>query len=182
MNQHVPFQSFDDVSDKAQCAPRLAALRAELKRRGLDGFVIPHSDAQQNEYLPPHAERLAWLTAFTGSAGAAVVLMDRAAIFVDGRYTLQVQQPDRSVAVRAARPGGGRTAGLDPGHAVQGRAAGLRSLALHRQWRRPISPAPPSRPARRWWRWTANPIDSVWNGQPPPPMKQAGAAWLQPGG
>ena len=64
MNQHVPFQSFDEVSDKAQCAPRLAALRAELKARGLDGFVVPHSDAQQDEYLSPHDERLAWLTAF----------------------------------------------------------------------------------------------------------------------
>src|SRR5471032_2136124 len=90
MNKHVPFQSFDEVSDKAQCAPRLAALRAELKRRGLDGFVVPHSDAQQNEYLAPHAERLAWLTAFTGSAGAAVVLADKAVVFADGRYTLQV--------------------------------------------------------------------------------------------
>ena len=72
-------------------AERLAALRAELARQGLDGFVVPHSDAHQNEFLPPDAERLAWLTGFTGSAGTAVVLADRAAIFVDGRYTLQVR-------------------------------------------------------------------------------------------
>ena len=65
----------------------LAALRAELKRRGLDGFVVPRADRHQNEYVPPSEERLAWLTGFTGSAGAAIVLADRAAIFVDGRYT-----------------------------------------------------------------------------------------------
>src|SRR5476649_2967415 len=92
MNKHVSFQSFDEVSDKAQCAPRLAALRAELKARGLDGFVVPHSDAQQDEYLAPRDERLAWLTAFTGSAGAAVVLADKAAVFVDGRYTLRSEE------------------------------------------------------------------------------------------
>lgn len=70
---------------------RLASLRVELEKHGLDGFVVPHADAHQNEFLPPDAERLAWLTGFHGSAGTAVVLQDRAAIFVDGRYTLQVR-------------------------------------------------------------------------------------------
>src|SRR5690348_14420786 len=87
-----PFQVFDDLSDAATVAPRLAALRAELARRGLDGFVVPHSDEYQSEYLPPCNERLAWLSSFTGSAGAAVVLKNKAAIFVDGRYTLQARQ------------------------------------------------------------------------------------------
>src|SRR5271168_2584895 len=91
MDKISGFQSFDDTSDAAQCAPRLAALRAELTQRGLDGFVIPHSDEHMGEYLPARAERLAWLTAFTGSAGAAVVLRDKAAVFTDGRYTLQVR-------------------------------------------------------------------------------------------
>src|ERR1700722_7696445 len=90
MDKNTPFQSYDDVSDAAQCAPRLAALRGELKKRGLDGFLIPHSDEHQGEYLPAHAERLAWLTAFTGSAGAGLVLMDKAVVFTDGRYTLQL--------------------------------------------------------------------------------------------
>jgi Xaa-Pro aminopeptidase len=71
-------------------AARLAALRHELKRRRLDGFVVPRSDEHQGEYVPPCAERLAWLTGFTGSAGLAIALTDRAAVFVDGRYTLQV--------------------------------------------------------------------------------------------
>jgi Xaa-Pro aminopeptidase len=71
---------------------RLAALRAELKRRGIAGFVVPRADEHQGEYVPPSAERLAWLTGFTGSAGAAVVLEDKAAVFVDGRYTLQARE------------------------------------------------------------------------------------------
>ena len=87
-----PYQFFEDLSDAATVAPRLTALRAELARRRLDGFVVPHSDEYQSEYLPVCNERLAWLTSFTGSAGAAVVLKDKAAIFVDGRYTLQVRQ------------------------------------------------------------------------------------------
>jgi Xaa-Pro aminopeptidase len=83
------FQSFEDRSERAAIAGRVAALRAELARRGLDGFIIPRADRHQNEYVPPADERLAWLTGFTGSAGVAVVLADQAAIFVDGRYTLQ---------------------------------------------------------------------------------------------
>jgi Xaa-Pro aminopeptidase len=83
------FQTFDDSSERAQSAARVGALRAELKRRGLDGFVVPRADRQQNEYLPASEERLAWLTGFTGSAGMAIVLRDKAALFVDGRYTVQ---------------------------------------------------------------------------------------------
>jgi Xaa-Pro aminopeptidase len=83
------FQTFDDSHERAAALARIAALRAELKRRGLDGFVVPRADRQQNEYLPASEERLAWLTGFTGSAGAAAVLAERAALFVDGRYTVQ---------------------------------------------------------------------------------------------
>jgi Xaa-Pro aminopeptidase len=86
------FQSFEDRSERAAGARRLAALRAELKRRGLDGLIVPRADRYQNEYVPPCAERLAWLTGFTGSAGVAIVLDDRAAIFVDGRYSVQVRE------------------------------------------------------------------------------------------
>jgi Xaa-Pro aminopeptidase len=86
------FQSFDDRGERAAAAPRVEALRAELKRRGLDGLIVPRADEYQNEYVPPSAERLAWLTGFTGSAGAAIVLADRAAIFVDGRYMVQVRE------------------------------------------------------------------------------------------
>jgi Xaa-Pro aminopeptidase len=86
------FQTFDDQSEGAQSAARVAALRAELKRRGLDGLIVPRADRQQNEYLPASEERFSWLTGFTGSAGAAIVLADRAALFVDGRYTVQAAE------------------------------------------------------------------------------------------
>lgn len=86
------FQSFEETTDPSQGAARLAALRAELARRGLDGFVAPRADEHQNEYAPANAERLAWLTGFTGSAGVVIALGDAAALFVDGRYTLQAPQ------------------------------------------------------------------------------------------
>src|SRR5580704_6148656 len=86
------FQSFEDRSERTASAPRVAALRAELAKRGLDGFIVPRADRFQNEYVPPCAEQLAWLTGFTGSAGIAIVLADRAVIFVDGRYQVQVQE------------------------------------------------------------------------------------------
>src|SRR5204863_4316397 len=72
-------------------ASRLAALRAELAQRGLDGFVVPRADEHQGEYVARRSQRLAWLTGFSGSAGLAIVLADRAAIFIDGRYTLAVR-------------------------------------------------------------------------------------------
>src|SRR5271165_512858 len=68
---------------------RLARLRRELRLHGLGGFIVPRADEHQGEYVPPRGQRLAWLTGFTGSAGLAIVLRDRAALFVDGRYTLQ---------------------------------------------------------------------------------------------
>lgn len=70
---------------------RLAALREELKRRGLDGFIIPISDEHMSEYVGDYAQRLHWLTGFGGSAGFAAVTLTHAAIFVDGRYTVQVR-------------------------------------------------------------------------------------------
>jgi len=73
-------------------AARLDALRRELAARKVDGFLVPRGDEHQGEYVPPSAERLAWLTGFKGSAGMACVLAETAAIFVDGRYTLQVRQ------------------------------------------------------------------------------------------
>jgi Xaa-Pro aminopeptidase len=83
------FQSFEEPESGVALTARLSALREELARRKLTGFVIPRADQQQNEYVAPSEERLAWLTGFTGSAGMAIVLVDEAALFVDGRYTLQ---------------------------------------------------------------------------------------------
>jgi Xaa-Pro aminopeptidase len=83
------FQTFEEPETGVALTARLSAFREELVRRKLTGFVVPRADQQQNEYVPPSEERLAWLTGFTGSAGLAVVLPSEAALFVDGRYTLQ---------------------------------------------------------------------------------------------
>jgi Xaa-Pro aminopeptidase len=92
------FQTFEEPEGGVALAARLAALREELARRKLMGFVIPRADQQQNEYVPASEERLAWLTGFTGSAGMAIALSREAAVFVDGRYTLQAaKQVDRNV-------------------------------------------------------------------------------------
>ena len=72
-------------------AEKLAALRAELKQQGVDGFLVPKADEFQGEYIPARAERLAWLTGFTGSAGQAVVLDDKAMVQTDSRYEIQIR-------------------------------------------------------------------------------------------
>ena len=69
---------------------KVGALRRIMAEMGLDGFLIPRADEHLGEYVPPCAERLAWLTGFTGSAGLAVGVRERAAAFTDGRYTLQL--------------------------------------------------------------------------------------------
>src|ERR1700694_3991075 len=87
------FQSFDlDDIPRAQISARVAALRAELARGGLDGFVLPRADRQQNEYVPPSEQRLKWLTGFSGSAGGSIVVAARAALFFGRRYTLQARE------------------------------------------------------------------------------------------
>lgn len=85
------FQSFDDVSEGHLSRERVTRLREELQRRQLDGFIIPRQDEFQGEYVAPYAERLRWLSGFAGSWGLAILMRDRAAIFVDGRYTIQVR-------------------------------------------------------------------------------------------
>ena len=84
-------QTFQDTADPSFGPLHLPLIRDAVARAGLDGLLIPHEDEHQNEYLPDANDRLAWATGFTGSAGAAVVLKDKAAVFVDGRYTLQVR-------------------------------------------------------------------------------------------
>ncbi len=86
------FQTFEEPQSGVALTARLAAFREELARRKLTGFVIPRADQQQNEYVPASEERLAWLTGFTGSAGMAIVLTREAAVFIDGRYTLQAKE------------------------------------------------------------------------------------------
>ncbi|WP_309629445.1 aminopeptidase P family protein [Brevundimonas sp.] len=84
-------QSFDETTSPSFGAKHLPLVRAAMAKQGLDGFLVPHEDEHQNEYLPAANDRLAWLTGFTGSAGAGVVMKDKAAVFADGRYTVQVR-------------------------------------------------------------------------------------------
>ena len=147
-------------------ARRLACLRAALAERGLDGFVVPRADEHQGEFTPRRAERLAWISGFTGSAGAAVVLRDRARLFVDGRYTLQA-------AAQAARGfdtapiaglrgwlaetlGAGQRLGYDPRlHTRRERTALAEACARGGAGLEPVED---------------NPLDAVWDDQPPPPI------------
>ena len=120
------FQSFEVTARPEQGPPRLAALRAEMVREGLDGFLIPRTDAHQGEYVAPRDERLAWLTGFTGSAGFCAALRNIAGVFIDGRYRTQVKAqvagdytpvpwPDVSLStwLKEQLPGGGKV-GFDP--------------------------------------------------------------------
>jgi Xaa-Pro aminopeptidase len=148
---------------------RLALLREELARRGLAGFIVPRSDEYQGEYVPQRGQRLAWLTGFTGSAGAAIVLANRAAVFVDGRYTLQAAaQVDTTLfelhhLVDDPPPkwlgsalGRGDAVGYDPWLHTPLEVERLRAAAERAGGiLRPVDD---------------NPLDKVWPGQPPPPL------------
>ncbi len=121
------YQSFDEASAPAASGDRVKAVLRELKSRRLKGFLVPHSDQHQNEFLPPSEERLQWLTGFTGSAGVAIVTDNGSALFVDGRYILQApKQVDTELfevlQVPEAKPSSwlkdtlvrGNTVGYDP--------------------------------------------------------------------
>ena len=162
------FQSFDDPQP-AQTGPRVLALRAELARAGLAGFILPRADRHQNEYVPPSEERLLWLTGFTGSAGVTLVLAGRAALFVDGRYTLQARdQVDAAVFeivpiaetpperwLEQNLPAGAKL-GYDPWlHTAEGAERLARACANAGAT---LSPAEP------------NPVDAIWIDRPAPPL------------
>lgn len=148
-------------------ADRLARLRAELKARGLDGFVVPISDEHMSEYVGAYAQRLAWLTGFGGSAGTAAVLPAKAAIFVDGRYTVQVRDqvdgtlydyvgvPQSSVAEwLGANVGAGQRIGYDPWlHGID--------------WARGLAHALAAKGAEL-VAVDSNPVDAVWDERPAP--------------
>lgn len=172
MDKTGPFQSYDDQTDAATVAPRLATLRAELEHRGLDGFIVPRADEHQGEYVPKRAERLAWLTSFTGSAGAAIALKDKAAIFVDGRYTLQVrQQTDTKLFDPRDLIGEGLPAWIEnnlPKGAKLGYDPWLHTAMAVEGLKSAAAKAGGSLVACE-----TNPIDAVWKDQPAPPIAAA---------
>lgn len=166
------FQHFDPVSDRTFAGKHLPLLRAEMKAMNIDGFIVPHDDEYQNEYIPAYAERLMWVSGFSGSAGAAIIFADHAVIFVDGRYTLQVRQqtdekffafedlvdtpPDQWLAEKVPK---GSHIGYDPMlHTKAGvekleraaKKAGFTLVAINR-----------------------NPVDAAWKDQPARPLTPA---------
>ena len=163
------FQTFEEAESGAALGPRLKALREELARRKLRGFVVPRADQQQNEYVAPSEERLSWLSGFTGSAGLAVVLDNEAALFVDGRYTLQaakqidreawtieplVEPPPESWLAKHLHHGD--RLGYDPW--LHTSAAAERIAAACTRAGAELVPV------------ESNPIDAIWAGRPPPPL------------
>ncbi|WFP73360.1 aminopeptidase P family protein [Mesorhizobium sp. WSM4906] len=162
------FQTFDSAGDPAVGKPRVAMLRQWLVENGLDGFMVPRADEHQGEYVADRSARLKWLTGFSGSAGVAIVLRDRAFIFVDGRYTLQVRgEVDLSIFTIESlidnppaswikdNLGKGARLGFDPWLHTIGEVKLLRASA--EQSGATLVPL------------DKNPIDLIWKDQPEPP-------------
>ncbi|MDD2867090.1 aminopeptidase P family protein [Neomegalonema sp.] len=165
----MPLQSFETPSHD-QGAARLALLRAELKLRGLDGFLIPHADRFQSEYIPAADERLLWLTGFSGSAGFAVALTERAAVFVDGRYTVQAAEQLDPAAweirrIEEVKPWDW-TAEAAPSGARIGYDPWLLTPAELADWTRALGEA-----GRELVALESNPLDAVWPDRPAAPAK-----------
>jgi Xaa-Pro aminopeptidase len=162
------FQSFEDTSERHLSPARVARLREELAHRNLDGFIVPRQDEFQGEYVAAYAERLRWLTGFAGSWGMAILMKDRGAIFVDGRYTLQVRQqvdislftPRHLVEEPPAQwleteLKAGETVGYDPWLLTADQAARF-AKACEKAGARLVPVV-------------GNPIDAVWMDRPPRP-------------
>lgn len=164
------FQSFENRGGPAHTEERLEEFRTLLEKKKLDGFILPRSDEHLNEYLSPHDERLLWLTGFSGSAGIAIILKSKAAIFIDGRYTLQVQnQVDTKliepIAITDQSPeswlkqhaGKNMRIGIDPN---------LMSVAAFDRFNQALEEASANLVALR-----TNPIDRIWQDQPEKPQE-----------
>ncbi|MDO9368963.1 MAG: aminopeptidase P family protein [Sphingopyxis sp.] len=148
-------------------ADRLARVRAELARRGLDGFVVPISDEHMSEYVGDYAQRMAWLTGFGGSAGSAAVLPHRAAVFVDGRYTVQVRdQVDGSLFDYVGVPQSNIAEWLG-GHVSAGQKIGFDPWLHGIDWARGLGKALAAKGAQL-VAIDANPLDAAWDDQPAP--------------
>ncbi|MBI1238410.1 MAG: M24 family metallopeptidase [Alphaproteobacteria bacterium] len=163
------FQGFDDPVGIDETPARVAALKALLAERALDGFLVPRADEFQGEYVPKHAERLAWISGFTGSWGLAAIFRHRAAIFIDGRYTLQVrEQVDLNlfepIAVHDVAPHDWLAANLRKGDRL-GFDPWLHTAAQIGQLRAACEKAGAELvPCKD------NLIDAVWQNQPAPPL------------
>ncbi|OXT00388.1 X-Pro aminopeptidase [Notoacmeibacter marinus] len=164
------YQSFAAPAEKVPAAERLSALRKLMRTADVDAILIPHADEHQSEYLPERAERLAYVTGFTGSAGAAIVLADEAVLFVDGRYTLQAKgQVDPALftveslvsnppSAWIAERDGPLRLGIDPWLHTIGETKALDRALSSRGGALVFL--------------EENPVDAIWPNQPPPPLGQ----------
>lgn len=163
-------QTFDETTSPAFGEKHLPLLRARMAEQGLDGFLVPHEDEHQNEYLPDANERLAWISGFSGSAGAGAVLKDRAAVFADGRYTVQVkaQVDPKQFEILDLENNGlarwlegaprGAVIGYDPRLHSPDALTGLKAAAVKAGAElKPVD---------------VNPLDQAWADRPPQPMAQ----------
>ena len=151
---------------------RLKALREELARRGLDGFVVPISDEHMSEYVGAYAQRLQWLTGFGGSAGTAVIMADKAAMFIDGRYTLQVRdQVDGRFYAYESVPQTSVAKWLGE-NAPEGARIGFDPWLHGKPWVVAADKALKARNASL-IAVESNPIDAVWNDRPAPSLAPA---------
>lgn len=164
------FQTFRDTNDPSRGKSRVLALRKKMQRYGVTAFLVPRADEYQNEYVPPCAERLQWLTGFSGSAGMAIVMEEEAALFVDGRYTLQaprqvdtktfnvLQIPENKPSEwLKTRIGKESVVGYDPRLHTIAATARLEKATSARGAR--LEPLP------------VNLVDSIWKNRPAPPCK-----------
>lgn len=163
------FQSFETTAEPQFGGERVAKLREKMTDLGIDGFLVPRADEYQGEYVPASAERMSWLTGFTGSAGVVLVMADQAIVFVDGRYTTQLkEQVDGNVFV------GGDLVGAPPhkwlaAHAPDGFRLGidpwLHTSAEVNRLRKALAPKNGSVVFL-----ASNPLDEIWADRPAEPM------------
>lgn len=158
-----------ETSGPGDHGTRLAALRAVLREQGADGFVLMRTDEHGSEYLPRHAERLAWLTGFTGSAAQAVVLMDKAAVFSDGRYTVQLEQEvDASLFDRCHIVNEPPSQWLEQ-HLPEGTCLGYDPWLVRRAERQRLEKLVQAKGGTL-VALEPNPVDAIWRDRPPPPI------------
>ena len=165
------FQTFTETASPDQGPARLSALRDQLGARGLDGCLVPRADAHQGEYVAPRDDRLAWLTGFTGSAGWCVALRDRAAVFVDGRYRVQVKSQVADIFEKVDWP---ETSLADwIGGALDSGRIGFDPWLLSVEQHRTLKEKLPDLTLEP----VENLVDAVWPDQPAPPQ---GRVFAQP--
>ena len=162
-------QTFDAKTDPSKARERVADLRVELAKRKLDGFIVLRADEHQNEYVPACEDRLGWLTGFSGSAGVAVVLAEKAALFVDGRYTIEaraqidpalfaiehvVEHPPQEWLAKNLKPGA--AFGYDPVRITIDGVEKLKKAC--------------DKAGAKLYPVESNPVDAIWTDRPAPPL------------